>query len=50
MVHQEIYEPRISDYNQNGELSLEAILDIAENVGSHHSSKVNDDVIQGSRL
>ena len=49
MVHQEIYEPRISDYNQNGVLSLEAILDIAENAGSHHSSKVNDDVIQGSQ-
>ena len=49
MVHQEIYEPRISDYDQNGVMSLEAILDMAENVASHHASRVNDDVIEGSQ-
>lgn len=49
MIHQETYEPRISDYNENGVLSLEAILDIAENAGNHHAAKVNDDVIAGSQ-
>lgn len=49
MIHEEIYEPRISDYNKNGMLSLEAILEIAENAGSHHATKANDDIIEGSQ-
>ena len=49
MIHQETYEPRISDYNENGVLSLEAILDIAENAGNHHATKANDDVVSGSQ-
>lgn len=49
MIHTEIYEPRISDYNQHGILSLESMLNIAENAGSHHAAKVNDDVLEGSQ-
>lgn len=49
MIHQEVYEPRISDYDQNGLLSLEAILEICENAGNHHSMRANDNVIENSR-
>ena len=45
MIHQENCEPRISDYNENGLLNLEGILDICENAASHHSAKASFDVI-----
>lgn len=48
MIYKETIEPRISDYNQRGTLSLESILNIAENAGSHHSNLVNKSVIEGS--
>ena len=45
MIPQENCEPRISDYNENGLLNLEGILDICENAASHHSAKASFDVI-----
>lgn len=49
MLYTEIYIPRLSDFNRNGKLSYEAILQILETVGSHHSDKVNDNVIKSSK-
>ena len=42
MFFSEEYEPRLDDYNEQGNLSLESILKILENCGRHHSQKVND--------
>lgn len=49
MYYKEIYQPRISDYDQNRKLSYEAILQILETAGSHHSDTVGDSVIEGSQ-
>ena len=49
MYYKEIYQPRISDYDRNGKLSYEAILQILETAGSHHSDTVGDSVIEGSQ-
>lgn len=49
MFYNEIYQPRISDYDRNGKLSYEAILQILETAGSHHSDTVGDSVIEGSQ-
>ncbi len=49
MIYTEIYQPRISDYDRNGKLSYEAILQILETAGSHHSNSVGDHVIEGSQ-
>lgn len=49
MIYTEIYQPRISDYDRNGKLSYEAILQILETAGSHHSDTVGDSVIEGSQ-
>lgn len=49
MYYKEIYQPRISDYDRNGKLSYEAILQILETAGSHHSDTVGDSVIEGTQ-
>lgn len=48
MIYPETYTPRISDYDRTGKLSYEAILQILETAGSHHSDRVGDRVIDGS--
>lgn len=48
MIFNEIYQIRIEDYDKNGFLSLEAVLRIFENIGSHHSDSVSNSVIEGS--
>ena len=48
MIFSEIYQTRIEDYDINGFLSLEAVLRIFENIGSHHSDSVSNSVIEGS--
>ena len=49
MFYKENYQPRISDYDRNGKLSYEAILQILESAGSHHSDSAGDSVIKGSQ-
>ena len=48
MFFQETVLPRLSDFDRNGKLSYEALMQIVENAGNHHSDSVNDSVIQGS--
>lgn len=48
MVFSQTYHTNIEDYNRKGKLSLEAILRIFENIGSHHSDSVGDGVVLGS--
>lgn len=48
MIFSEIYQTRIEDYDKNGRLSVEAVLRIFENIGSHHSDSVSNSVIEGS--
>lgn len=50
MFFNEAIKPRISELNENGRLSYEAILSILETVGSHHSDCANDNVVAGSNL
>ena len=49
MYYKKIYQPRISDYDRNGKLYYESILQILETAGSHHSDTVGDYVIEGSQ-
>ena len=49
MFYREDYRPRLADYDRRGRLSYEAILQILETAGSHHSDTVNDSVIAGSQ-
>lgn len=49
MIYTEDYKVRISDYDRNGRLSYEAVLQILENVGSHNSDSVGNNVIEGSQ-
>ena len=49
MYYKVIYQPRISDYDRNGKLYYESILQILETAGSHHSDTVGDSVIEGSQ-
>ena len=44
MYFTEAYEPRLSDYNAAGNLSIEAILQILENAGTRHTMMVYDKV------
>lgn len=39
----------MSDFDRNGKLSYEAIIEMLETAGSNHSDSVNDNVIEGSR-
>ena len=47
MFYTEVYEPRLSDYNPKGNLSYEALLQILENTGTHHTMTVYDKVASG---
>lgn len=44
MYYKESSLPRVSDFDRNGKISYEAILQILENVGSHHADTVNNDI------
>ena len=45
MYYQETVKPRTSDFDKDGKLSYEAIPNILEIVGGHHSETVNDSII-----
>ena len=49
MFFKEVYKPRISDYDRNGKLSYEAILQILENVASNHSASAGDSVSDANK-
>ncbi len=49
MFFKEEVRPRISDFDRNGSFSYEAMLQILETAGSHHSDSVHDNVIAGSQ-
>lgn len=49
MIFTEDYRVRISDYDRSGKLSYESVLQILENVGSHNSDSVGNNVIEGSQ-
>lgn len=49
MFYKKDYKTRMSDFDRNGKLSYEAIIEIIETAGSNHSDSVNDNVIEGSR-
>lgn len=49
MFFTEKFSPRMSDFDRNGRLSFEAVLQMVETAGSNHSNAVNDNVIEGSR-
>ena len=48
MIYTEEIKPRISDFDRTGKFSDEAILQLLETAGSHHSDQVNDSIIEGS--
>lgn len=45
MKYSKVYEPRISEYDKNGKLSLGSVIGIIEDTGAKHSASVNDDII-----
>lgn len=49
MFFQEGVKPRISDFDRNGSFAYEAMLQVLETAGSHHSDMVHDHVIAGSQ-
>ncbi len=49
MIWQEETRLRLSDYDQYGNLKDEALLQLLESAGSHHSDQANDSVIAGSQ-
>lgn len=49
MIFQEEWNSRISDFNRHGRLGYEAILQMLETAGSHHSDAAQDNVIAGSQ-
>ena len=49
MFYKEICKPRPSDYNRNGKLSYEAILQILENVAGNHSANFGDSIADASK-
>ena len=49
MFYTEKHQLRISDYDRDGNISYEAILQILETAGSHHSYSAGDSVIEGSQ-
>ena len=48
MIFSETYITNIEDYSRSGKLSLESVLRILENIGSHHSDSVGDGIVRGS--
>ena len=49
MFYKEICKPRPSDYNKNGKLSYEAILQILENVAGNHSANSGDSIADANK-
>lgn len=49
MIYTEQYRPRVSDFDKTGMLSLEAILEMAEDLAAHHSAAAGDMVLEGQR-
>lgn len=45
MYYFDVYEPRLSDYDCKGKLSWEALLQILEHTGTHHTISVSDKVV-----
>lgn len=48
MIFKEKIITRMEDFDSNGELTWKAVVQLFENVGSHHSDSVGDSVIDGS--
>lgn len=49
MFYKEICKPRPSDYNRNGKLSYEAILQILENAAGNHSANSGDSIAEANK-
>ncbi len=49
MIYRETYIPRLSDYDRDGKLSYTSLLCLLEDIGSHHSTYADDDIMEGSR-
>lgn len=49
MFYKEICKPRPSDYNRNGKLSYEAILQILENAAGNHSANSGDSIADANQ-
>ena len=49
MFYKEICKPRPSDYNRNGRLSYEAILQILENAAGNHSANSGDSIADANK-
>lgn len=49
MYYQKAYTSRPSDYNRNGKLSYEAILQILESAAGDHSAKVGDSIADANK-
>ena len=49
MFYKEIYNPRPSDYNRNGKLSYEAILQLLENAAGNHSANSGDSIADANK-
>ena len=49
MFYKEICKPRPSDYNRNGKLSYEAILQILENAAGNHSANMGDSIAEANK-
>lgn len=49
MFFQEPCPLRLADFDRNGNLSLEGILQILETAGTHHADSVGDHLIEGSQ-
>lgn len=48
MIFTEACRPRISDFDKNGKISYESVLQILEDVGCHHSEFVEKDILERS--
>ncbi|MDO5124087.1 MAG: thioesterase [Eubacteriales bacterium] len=49
MFYKEKHNPRPSDYNRNGKLSYEAILQILENAAGNHSANIGDSIADANK-
>lgn len=49
MIFEEQAVPRMEDYGRNGELTLDGVLRLFESVANHHSTSVQDNVMEGSQ-
>ncbi len=46
MKYSKIYGPKINEYDKNGNLSLNSIIGIIEDIGAKHSASVGDNLIE----